>query len=55
MVDPEFQQKHGRRKLNIGNLEEFLYRVILVPLVAFLPARLAYGIGSSAWRVALSS
>jgi len=57
MVDSEFQQGHSRRKLNIGNLEEFLYRVVLVPLVAFLPGRLAYGIARlrGEWRYHLDT
>lgn len=28
----------------ISRLEEYLYRLVIVPLVAFLPARLAYGV-----------
>lgn len=57
MVEPVFQQEHNRRKLNIGNIEEFLYRVVLVPLVAFLPARLAYGIARlrGDWRYHLDA
>src|SRR5260370_27951040 len=57
MVDPVFQQQHSRRKLNIGNLEEFLYRVVLVPLVAFLPGRLAYSIARlrGEWRYHLDT
>ena len=57
MVAPELQQKHGKRKLNIGNLEEFLYRVVLVPLVAFLPARLAYDLACvrGEWRYRLDT
>ncbi len=57
MVDPEFQQERSRRKLTIGNLEEFLYRVVLVPLVAFLPAQLAYGIARlrGNWRYHLDT
>ncbi|HYX50425.1 MAG TPA: hypothetical protein VE843_11820, partial [Ktedonobacteraceae bacterium] len=52
MVAPELQQKQGKRMLNITNLEEFLYRLVLVPLVAFLPARLAYGLACmrGEWR-----
>ncbi len=57
MAAPELQQKHNKRKLNIGNLEEFLYRLVLVPLVAFLPARLAYGVACmrGEWRYRLDT
>jgi lauroyl/myristoyl acyltransferase len=57
MIGPEFQQGHSKRKLNIGNLEEFLYRLVIVPVVAFLPGRLAYGIARlrGGWRYRLDA
>src|SRR5205823_2571195 len=57
MIAPELQQRHGKRKLNVGDLEEFLYRLVLVPLVAFLPARLAYGLARlrGEWRYHLDA
>jgi KDO2-lipid IV(A) lauroyltransferase len=57
MVAPELQQIHIKRKLNMGDLEEFLYRLVLVPLVAFLPGRLAYGIARlrGEWRYRLDA
>jgi lauroyl/myristoyl acyltransferase len=52
MALPGLQLRHGKRKLNVGDLEEFLYRLVLVPLVAFLPARLSYGLARlrGEWR-----
>lgn len=40
------------RKQNMLNLEELLYRLFIVPLVAFLPAPLAYGVAClrADWR-----
>lgn len=57
MTTPTLQQKHGKRKLNIDNLEEFLYRLVLVPLVAFLPAGVAYGLARmrGEWRYRLDT
>ena len=57
MAALELQQQHNKRKLNIGNLEEFLFRLVLVPLVAFLPARLAYGVAylRGGWRYRLDT
>ena len=57
MAAPGLQLRYGKRKLNIGDLEEFLYRLVLVPLVAFLPARLAYGLAClrGEWRYRLDA
>jgi KDO2-lipid IV(A) lauroyltransferase len=57
MAAPRLQLRYGKRKLNIGDLEEFLYRLVLVPLVAFLPACLAYGLARlrGEWRYRLDA
>ena len=41
-----FQQRQsaGRRERMLFGLEELFYRLVIVPLIAFLPARLAYGL-----------
>src|SRR5579884_3229482 len=43
---PLQRQRHATaaRERLLSRLEEFLYRLLIVPLVAFLPAPLAYGI-----------
>ena len=57
MATPELHQKQDKGKLIIDNLEEFLFRLVLVPLVAFLPARLAYGVACmrGGWRYRLDT
>jgi len=56
MAAPGLQPKRGN-KFNIVDFEEFLYRLVLVPLVAFLPARLAYGLAllRGEWRYRLDT
>jgi lauroyl/myristoyl acyltransferase len=52
-------QKYSRFRLEliVCKLEELLYRLVIVPLVAFLPAPLAYGIAClrGDWRYRLDS
>ncbi|HEY6540987.1 MAG TPA: hypothetical protein VIZ18_08625, partial [Ktedonobacteraceae bacterium] len=45
-----------RRQL-VGELEDFFYRLIVVPLAAFLPSRLAYGVARlrGKWRYQLDT
>ncbi len=48
-------QEHSR--LRIGELEDFFYRLVVVPLIAFLPARLVYGLARlrGKWRYHLDT
>lgn len=44
LAHPRSHRHYGRDASKLHNLEELLYRLVIVPLVAFLPARLAYGL-----------
>ena len=57
MAASRLRLRNGKRKLNICDLEEFIYRLVLVPLVAFLPGRLAYGLAQlrGEWRYRLDT
>lgn len=57
MIAYLFQQRQGAltRERMLFGLEEFFYRLMIVPLIAFLPARLAYGLAClrGDWRYRL--